>query len=107
MPSFVVELDQVVEVPGLGAVRYDLAFGGAYYAYVEAEDFNLSLDVESAPEIIRAGMAVKRAVAESVEITHPTESDLGFLSRTITRWSSPGFGRAFPERMHLRRGGGG
>ncbi len=83
VPSFVVELDQVVEVPGLGAVRYDLAFGGAYYAYVEAEDFNLSLDVESAPEIIRAGMAVKRAVAESVEITHPTESDLGFLYGTI------------------------
>ena len=29
VPSFAYALDQVVDVPGLGAVRYDIAFGGA------------------------------------------------------------------------------
>src|SRR4051812_1847510 len=33
VPSFVVELDAEVDVPGLGRIRYDLAFGGAFYAY--------------------------------------------------------------------------
>jgi trans-L-3-hydroxyproline dehydratase len=36
VPSFVLELDAAVDVPGLGRVRYDLAFGGAFYAYVKA-----------------------------------------------------------------------
>ena len=39
VPSFVVETGAEVEVPGFGAVRYDLAFGGAFYAFVRAEVF--------------------------------------------------------------------
>ena len=34
VPSFVLAPDQRVDVPGLGEVRYDLAYGGAFYAYV-------------------------------------------------------------------------
>jgi len=83
VPSFVVALDQVVEVDGVGSVRYDLAFGGAYYAYVAAEDLGLSLQPETASELIRVGMAIKRAVAGSIRITHPESPDLGFLYGTI------------------------
>ena len=35
VPSFVADLDLAVEVPGLGRVRFDLAYGGAFYAYVD------------------------------------------------------------------------
>jgi trans-L-3-hydroxyproline dehydratase len=38
VPSFVLARDETVEVPGLGRVRYDIAFGGAFYAYVQAAD---------------------------------------------------------------------
>src|SRR5437764_10660072 len=41
VPAFVVELDAEVEVPGLGAVRYDMAFGGNFYALVEADSVGL------------------------------------------------------------------
>jgi len=34
VPSFVTELDAVVEVPGIGSVRYDMAYGGNFYAIV-------------------------------------------------------------------------
>ncbi len=38
VPSFVVALDQVIHVEGIGVIRYDLAFdGGAYYAYVDVD----------------------------------------------------------------------
>src|SRR5436853_4608881 len=43
VPSFVVSLDDRVEVPGLGEVRYDLAFGGAFYAYVDAAGVGLEM----------------------------------------------------------------
>ena len=44
VPSFVLGLDETVKVPGLGAVKYDLAFGGAFYAFVQAgrSDWTLS-----------------------------------------------------------------
>jgi trans-L-3-hydroxyproline dehydratase len=83
VPSFVAELDAVVDVPGLGKVRYDLAFGGAFYAYVHAEDVNVQCGPENFRELIEKGMSIKRAVMRSRTIEHPFEKDLGFLYGTI------------------------
>lgn len=83
VPSFVVELDAHVEVPGRGRIRYDLAFGGAFYAYLPAERVGLEIEPRNAARLIDAGMAVKRAVMASRSIAHPLEPDLGFLYGTI------------------------
>lgn len=83
VPSYVAALDQSVDVPGFGAVRFDLAFGGAFYAYVEAEPLGLHCVPEEFRRLIETGMQIKRAVAASREIRHPFEPDLGFLYGTI------------------------
>lgn len=83
VPSFAYKLDQSVSVPGIGDVRYDVAFGGAFYAYCKAEDLNVRIIPEEFRRLIEAGMAVKRAVMDSLEIKHPFEADLGFLYGTI------------------------
>ncbi len=83
VPSYVVALDDWVEVPGLGRVRYDLAFGGAYYALVDAEDVGLNCAPKDFRALIECGMSIKRAVASSLEIRHPFDDDLGFLYGTI------------------------
>lgn len=83
VPSYVVALDQKIEVPGLGQVVYDLAFGGAYYAYVQAASIGLGLDPVDQTELIAKGMRIKRAVMRSCVITHPFEEDLSFLYGTI------------------------
>jgi proline racemase len=83
VPSFVYTLDQTVEVPGIGPVRYDVAFGGAFYAYCEAADLGVGLGLDSFRRLIEVGMAVKRAVMEALPIRHPFEEDLGFLYGTI------------------------
>jgi proline racemase len=79
VPSFVVDLDQTVEVPGLGKVRYDLAFGGAFYAYIRAEDVGLKCTPEYFRAFIEKGLAIKRAIVSSRSIPHPFEEDLSFL----------------------------
>lgn len=79
--SFVVELGAEVAVPGRGLVRYDLAFGGAFYAYVEAATIGLSLD--DSASLIGAGRDIKRAVTAQRAIHHPMEPDLGFLYGVI------------------------
>jgi trans-L-3-hydroxyproline dehydratase len=83
VPSYVVELDASVDVPGIGRVRYDLAFGGTFYAYVDAGPLGLDLAPAGYRAIIETGMAIKRAVMAAREIRHPTEPDLGFLYGTI------------------------
>lgn len=83
VPSYVVALDQLVEVPGIGRVRYDLAFGGAYYAYVDAADFGLHCVSSEVGRLIDVGMRIKHAVMEAMEIVHPSDDSLGFLYGTI------------------------
>jgi proline racemase len=83
VPSFVVQLDAEVLVPGIGAVRYDLAFGGAYYAYVSADAVGVRCVPEEVGRLVDVGMRIKRAVVAARPIPHPFEPDLGFLYGTI------------------------
>lgn len=83
VPSFVIDLDLRVEVPHLGTVRYDLAFGGAFYAYVDATELDLSLTTDNITRLIETGQAIKRAVMALGPMTHPVDPELGFLYGTI------------------------
>lgn len=83
VPSFVVGLDETVDVPGLGRVHYDLAFGGAFYAYVQAKAVGLTCTPEHYRALIETGMAIKRAIMANRAIPHPFEPDLSFLYGTI------------------------
>lgn len=83
VPSFVYALDQEVHVPGLGAVRYDVAFGGAFYAFCRAAELGVSLDAGAFRELMDVGMRIKRAVMDALPIQHPFEEELGFLYGTI------------------------
>jgi len=83
VPSFVLYRDQQIEVPGLGRVQYDVAFGGAFYAIVDAEQLDLSLDLSGVSRLIEAGMQIKRRVMDAQKIRHPFEADLSFLYGTI------------------------
>lgn len=79
--SFAPLLDGVVAVEGLGEVRYDLGFGGAFYAYVDAASVDLPLHDISG--LVAKGRAIKDAVAATDVIAHPTEPDLSFLYGVI------------------------
>ena len=83
VPSFALVLDQTVDVPGLGPVRYDIAYGGAFYAFVKADDLSVTTTPGDFNTLIDKGMAVKRAVMAAGPITHPFEADLSFLYGTI------------------------
>lgn len=83
VPSFLFARDEVVNVPGLGEIHYDIAFGGAFYAFVKAEEAKVGMAGDDFRELIEKGMAIKRAVMASKPIVHPFEADLNFLYGTI------------------------
>jgi proline racemase len=83
VPSFLALRDQVAEVPGIGKVTFDLAYGGAFYAYVDARPLGLPLDAANYNRIIEYGKSIKRAVMSQFPVRHPFEDDLSFLYGTI------------------------
>jgi trans-L-3-hydroxyproline dehydratase len=83
VPSFAYLLDQTVNVAGVGTVRFDIAFGGAFYAFVQAEEVGVGLEEKDFRTLIDLGMRIKHAVMEAVPIKHPFEEDLSFLYGTI------------------------
>ena len=84
VPSFVIALNEQVYVESIGNVSYDLSYGGAFYAYVDADSIGLSLDKDNYDKIISYGKKIKNAVIENKDnIKHPFEEDLSFLYGTI------------------------
>ncbi len=83
VPSFVYARDEVVDVPGIGSIRYDVAFGGAFYAFCRAEDLGVGLDSDNFRQLIDIGMRVKNAVIDTLPIYHPFAKELSFLYGTI------------------------
>ncbi|NND31605.1 MAG: proline racemase [Saprospiraceae bacterium] len=84
VPSFVLETDQLLNVPGYGRISFDIAFGGAFYAYVDADHIDLKLSKHNAANINRLGKLIKSIIKQQgTKITHPYEADLSFLYGVI------------------------
>jgi proline racemase len=71
VPSFSHALDATVDVPGLGRVRYDLAFGGNFYAMVELDELGLPFDRREKQRLLDAGLAIMAAINEEALPVHP------------------------------------
>lgn len=72
-----------VRLDGIGATVCDIAFGGAYYAYCDASDLELTLTPPQHNRLIEVGRLVKEAVLARTSIDDPVAPDLGFLYGVI------------------------
>jgi proline racemase len=87
VPAFAAYLDQTIEVPHLGKVRVDVAYGGMFYVIADAEPFGLRLAPEEGAEIVRIGEMIKAAAQEQLPVVHPENP--GFDGVTISQLSGP------------------
>lgn len=93
--AFVFARDAEVDVPGLGRVRFDIGYGGAFYAILPASRIGVTLRDAPIEKPLAAGRAITEAIRAAIPIAHPTEPDLGFLYGTIlTDDVSPASGAA-------------
>jgi trans-L-3-hydroxyproline dehydratase len=83
VPSFLYRRDLALDVPRLGRIEVDVAFGGAFYAVLPAERVGLRVTPEQTGDLVAAGEAIKRAVNGAIPIEHPGEPDLGYLYGAI------------------------
>jgi proline racemase len=96
VPSFAYALDRVAPTSTWGPVTVDIAYGGAFYAFLAAD--SIGLDLRSSPmcAVTDAGEEIAKAVAKAMPIEHPDEPDLAFLYGTIL--TDGGTGEDAPSR---------
>ena len=76
VPSFADALNQQVDVPGVGVVTYDMAYGGNFYAIVTADELGLIFDRDNSAQIMERGLALMAAINSANPPVHPTESSI-------------------------------
>ncbi len=83
VPSFVLKQNVAVDLDGLGDVTCDVAFCGAFYAYVDAAKIGVELTAPNAEALVKKGMEIKHKVMETTEVVHPLEPGLNGIYGTI------------------------
>ena len=83
VPSFAYALDRIAPTATWGPVAVDIAYGGAFYAVLEADSIGLDLRRSPMRLIADAGEEITGAAATAIPIDHPDDPDLGFLYGTI------------------------
>ena len=96
VPAFAYALDRIAPTATWGPVTVDIAYGGAFYAFLSADSIGLDLRTSPMRAIVDAGEEISRAVSAAIPIDHPAEPDLAFLYGTIL--TDGGDGASAPSR---------
>lgn len=83
VPGFVEELDMHVDVPGLGEVIVDIAFGSIYYALIDPRQLGLKIVPGQARSLVDAGTRIHRALNKTLKIQHPEIPSINSLAYTM------------------------
>ncbi len=96
IPSFLYKKEMDVEVPGYGRITLDIAYGGNFYAILEARQLGLTIKPEHARTLVNAGIAVREAVNAQTDVQHPTRPFIRGLTHVEF------FGPAEHPEAHLK-----
>jgi proline racemase len=94
VPAFVDRLDAVIEVEGLGAVTVDVAYGGMFYAIVDATKLGFEVTAEEARDLALAGERIRKAAREQLTVVHPENPGISGVSIVQLNRPFAGVGKA-------------
>ena len=80
--SFVMHRDKTIEVPGVGSLRVDVAYGGMIYCLVESKDVGVGLSRDEARDLVELGERIKAAAAEQLPSIHPENPAIHTVNQT-------------------------
>ena len=76
VPAFLYKKDVQIEMPEIGTVTFDIAFGGSFFAIVHASQFGLKVEPKNAQKLTEIALKMRDIVNETIEIQHPTLSHI-------------------------------
>ena len=72
VPSFLYKRDCALELPGYGKIKFDISFGGSFFAIVKVEQVGLSLVPENAEKLKELGIALREIINKEIPVQHPS-----------------------------------
>jgi proline racemase len=104
VPAFAVHLDETIEVPEIGPVKVDVAYGGMFYAIVEAEALGLTVEPGSGGAIVRLGEMVKAAAREQLPVVHPENPEIAGVTIIVVSGPPTRPGASFKNAVVVSTG---
>lgn len=83
VPAFVLHSQQPIDVPGLGTIRVDVAYGGMIYVVVSAEELGFTLAQSEARNLVEVGERIKLVAAEALPSVHPENPGIHTINQTL------------------------
>lgn len=87
VPAFALHLDAMIEVPGHGTARVDIAWGGMFFVIADAAQFGMEIAAENGAAMVRLGEALRAAAAQQLPVTHPDNPAM--TGPTISQLTGP------------------
>lgn len=88
-PAFVARSGAVVETPNWGPVRYDLCYGGVFYALVDVDQVGMMIAPNNARALATSGVEIRDLIAARTEIAHPDAPEVNGLAYVMFRSEEP------------------
>lgn len=86
VPSFLYKKDQEVELEGYGKIKFDISFGGSFFAIVKADQIGVEILPENAGILNTVGMKLRDVINAEIEIQHPLLAHINTVD-LIEWWS--------------------
>lgn len=83
VPSFMFANDVSLRLPDGTAFKTDIGYGGAFYAILDAGQFDIAITPEDVGRLTRLAEEICQAVNNSITLAHPDHDDLAFLYGAI------------------------
>jgi 4-hydroxyproline epimerase len=83
VPSFLHSSDLSVEVDGIGEIRFDVAYGGNFYAIIEAQENFAGLHTLKPSDIQRLSPVLRQKANEKYDFVHPEKPEIRGLSHVM------------------------
>jgi 4-hydroxyproline epimerase len=81
--SYLHAQDVELDIPSLGILKIDLAYGGNYYVIVEPQKAWRGLDSTTAADIVRLSPGIRRAAERKLAPVHPTDQRIRGVSHVM------------------------
>lgn len=88
VPAFLYKKDQEVELPGVGKVKFDISFGGSFFAIVNAGQLGLKIEPKNAAKLTDLAMELRDIINRDIEIQHPTLEHIKTVD-LVEIWDEP------------------
>ncbi|CCV03421.1 putative proline racemase [Mesorhizobium metallidurans STM 2683] len=83
VPAFLFARDRQIELPGYGAIGFDIAYGGAFYALADCRQFELEFGRSRVRDFVDAATVLTETLKTEFPLSHPDHADLAFLYGSI------------------------